>query len=737
MKDYVLTLLVAAAVTYLLTPLVRRAAIRFGMMHMPRERDMHTVPVPLAGGVAMYLGLAAGLFVAYQIPQLRSSFAPTGMVGGLLLAGGLLVAIGLVDDRWGMSAITKAAGQVAAGAILVATGTEINWLPEPGGGTFAPTPDQSALLTILIVVATINAVNFIDGLDGLAAGIVAIAAVSFLIYYYEMTKVVHISALAAPALASALLTGVCLGFLPHNFHPAKIFMGDTGAMLLGLVLAYAPISSITSLDPAVQASTVNRYPEIMPLLLPAVLLVIPYTDMLLAVIRRMRAGLSPLSADKKHLHHRLISIGHSQRASVLVMYLWATLFSGSVVWFSLEKTSQPRLANHHGQPVLVFVVITAAAVLALVLMSMPWLRKRDRPVKAVPAQMATAVAPASAAAPSGAVPPAAAASVAVAASAAAAQLAAERRLATVAAAPPLPAPGSAEPPVVRTNGGARGRHETPAGGRRGSGNGRSADGSGRSARASRTVGRVSRSSTGRAGLNGAELADHPDSGGSDLADGVPPGGRRDAAYPDLADGVRPAERADSSASAGGIEVGDFGGSASSPVGAPDATARSEAGAAQSPASTTPSAESALPARSVVGSVPPAVAIPQAATMPSALTMPPACTAHAAPAAGPEPSAGADSLGASGLPRRLPSDQAAWPGRSKSGSGPPPAGESLFEPRPSRTKLDPLPRRVPPENPVGRVRADAAELPRVAKSQSAVAPPEPSPRHRHVPGDETR
>jgi UDP-GlcNAc:undecaprenyl-phosphate/decaprenyl-phosphate GlcNAc-1-phosphate transferase len=381
-KDYILILLVAAAVTYILTPVVRLAAVRFGAMHAPRERDVHTVPVPRGGGVAMYLGLAAGLFVAAQIPQLRSAFGSTGMVSGLLLAGGLLVAIGVVDDRWGMSALTKGAGQVAAGAILVATGTQLNWLPEPGGGTFAPTPDQSTLLTILIVVATINAVNFIDGLDGLAAGIVAIAAVSFLIYYYEMTKVLSISALAAPALASAILTGVCLGFLPHNFHPARIIMGDTGSMLLGLVLAYAPISSITSLDPA-DLSELNRYPVIMPLLLPAVLLVIPYTDMLLAVIRRMRAGLSPFAADQKHLHHRLIGIGHSQRASVLVMYLWAALFSGSVVWFSLEKTAERGLANHHGQPVLVFVIITAAAILTLVLMSLPWLRNRDRPLRAV------------------------------------------------------------------------------------------------------------------------------------------------------------------------------------------------------------------------------------------------------------------------------------------------------------------------------------------------------------------
>ena len=270
------------------------------------------------------------------------------MVSGLLLAGGLLVVIGFVDDRWGMSALPKAAGQVAAGGILVATGTQISWLPYPGGGIFIPTTDQKTLITILVVVATINAVNFIDGLDGLAAGIVAIAAISFLIYYYSLTKVVDISALAAPALASAILIGMCLGFLPHNFSPATIFMGDTGSMLLGLLLAYAPISSIASSDPNQLASHVNRYPEIMPLLLPAALLVIPYADLLLAVVRRTRAGQSPFAPDRKHLHHRLLDIGHSQRTSVLIMYLWAASFSGTVVWLSIAKTELPQSANHHG-----------------------------------------------------------------------------------------------------------------------------------------------------------------------------------------------------------------------------------------------------------------------------------------------------------------------------------------------------------------------------------------------------
>jgi len=377
-KDYVLTMLVTAAVTYMLTPLVRRFARRIGAIKEPRDRDVHVTPIPLIGGVAMFGGLVAGLFVADQIPQLRDGFAGTGMVSGLLLAGGLLVIVGIIDDRWGLTPLAKAAGQVAAGGILVATGTQLTWLPLPGGNTLVPTSVQATVLTILIVVATINAVNFIDGLDGLAAGIVAIAAISFFLYYYSLTKVIDISALAAPALASAILIGMCLGFLPHNFSPASIFMGDTGSMLLGLLLAYAPISSIGSLPPAVLAHSVNRYPVIMPLLLPAALLVIPYADLLLAVVRRTKAGQSPFAPDRKHLHHRMLEIGHSQRASVLIMYLWAAVFSGAIVWLSIQRTQQGGSSNHRGQPVFVFVAITVAAVAALLLLAMPRLRWRGR-----------------------------------------------------------------------------------------------------------------------------------------------------------------------------------------------------------------------------------------------------------------------------------------------------------------------------------------------------------------------
>ncbi|HYV77200.1 MAG TPA: MraY family glycosyltransferase [Streptosporangiaceae bacterium] len=368
MREYVLTLLVAAAVTYVLTPLVRRFAIAVGAMHAARDRDVHVVPTPLLGGFAMYAGLAAGLVVASQLPSLNSVFADTNMAKGLLLAGGLVVVMGFVDDRWGMGVISKLAGQVAAGVILVWSGAEVTWLPAPHGTTLGLTSDQQIAVTILVVVITINAVNFIDGLDGLAAGIVGIGAAAFFAYYFTLTHRLGLPDQAGPALASAILAGICLGFLPHNYHPARIFMGDTGAMLIGLLLAYAPISSLASLDPGsltnyASGTAINRFGAILPLLLPAAIMLIPYADLLMAVIRRARRGMSPFAPDRKHLHHRMLDIGHSHRTSVLIMYLWAALFAGSVVWLSIVQT-----------PLIVLVIVTVGAMLVLLFVSMPRLR---------------------------------------------------------------------------------------------------------------------------------------------------------------------------------------------------------------------------------------------------------------------------------------------------------------------------------------------------------------------------
>src|SRR5579863_2575020 len=335
MREYLLVLLVTAAVTFLLTPLVRRVAVWTRAIHAPRSRDTHTEPTPLLGGLAMYGGLVAGLVVASRLTSLQDPFEAAGSktAAGLLLAGGFVVVVGFIDDRWGLSAISKLAGQVAAAGILVWSGQSLPWLPMPSGGVFSLEPDLSLTLTILLVVVTINAINFIDGLDGLAAGITAVAALSFLVYSYKLTQTIGTSSQSLPAVSSALLAGMCLGFLPHNFYPARIFMGDIGAMLLGLLLAYGPISSTNSLDPALLIAyshnpnhPLDRFPTILPLLVPLAIFIVPYADLMFAIIRRAKAGKPLMAADRQHMHHRLLNIGHSYRQSVLLMYLWAALF---------------------------------------------------------------------------------------------------------------------------------------------------------------------------------------------------------------------------------------------------------------------------------------------------------------------------------------------------------------------------------------------------------------------------
>src|SRR5215469_16007803 len=318
MRDYLYILIIAAAVTYLLTPLVRRGAIAIKAQHAPRGRDVHEKPTPLLGGIAMFAGLAAGLLIAERLRYLAQAFPSSRTVLGLLAAGGLLVLVGAVDDRWGLGVISRLAGQVAAAGILIWSGAYLPWIPMPGGTPFLLEPDLSYTLTILIVVVTVNAVNFIDGLDGLAAGVVGISALFYLIYSYLLTNSVGVPSQSVPAVVSAVLAGICIGFLPHNFNPARIFMGDAGAYLLGL---------------------------------------------LLAVIRRTRAGRSPLAADRQHLHHRLLNLGHSHRQSVLLMYLWAALFSGTVVGLSLVRLRLIWLA-----------LVTVAAMALLLLATMPRLR---------------------------------------------------------------------------------------------------------------------------------------------------------------------------------------------------------------------------------------------------------------------------------------------------------------------------------------------------------------------------
>src|SRR3954447_21660401 len=248
MREYVLTGAVVAAVCYLLTPYVRRFAEAIGAYTAVRDRDVHTIPTPRLGGIGMFGGICAGMLVASRLPTLQRAF-DTSEMRGVLMGGLLLVLVGAADDRWGLDALSKLAGQTLAAGVMVLQGVQLLYLPIPGSGALSLGPDVGVPLTVLFVVVTINAINFIDGLDGLAAGVVAIASISFFAYSYELSVVDHFDRAEAPTLLTAVLAGACVGFLPHNFSPARIFMGDSGSMLLGLMLSAATVSLTGQLDP--------------------------------------------------------------------------------------------------------------------------------------------------------------------------------------------------------------------------------------------------------------------------------------------------------------------------------------------------------------------------------------------------------------------------------------------------------------------------------------------------------
>ena len=336
MREYAVVLLTAALVTYLATPVVRLGAVRLHMMAAPRERDVHVIPTPRGGGVAMYLGVAAAVLVATRLPALQRTFEESETMA-VLVAGGLISALGVLDDRWGLDALTKLTGQIAAAGVMVLLGVQLSYvfLPVADIGTLTFGPSIGVPLTILFTVLIVNALNFIDGLDGLAAGVSAIAALAFFAYSYNLSLVGYNDVMSAPALVTAVLAGACLGFLPHNFSPARIFMGDSGSMLVGLMLSAAAVTAIGRVDPQSFDSAASLLPLALPLLVPIAVLFIPFVDLLMAVVRRSIRGRSPFSPDKMHLHHRLLALGHSHRRAVLVMYFWAALLSFGAVGLSI------------------------------------------------------------------------------------------------------------------------------------------------------------------------------------------------------------------------------------------------------------------------------------------------------------------------------------------------------------------------------------------------------------------
>ena len=323
MKVYLLVLLIAAAVTYVTVPVVRHVALVSNALTPVRARDVHTVPIPRLGGVAMFVGFATAITLASRVPYLQASIDASAWA--VVNGAGVVCLLGIVDDLWELDWMTKFVGQILAAGIMAWQGVQL--ITFPVWGLTIGSSRLSLVSTVLVVVVAMNAVNFVDGLDGLAAGIIGIGAVAFFAYVYVLTRTTSpesYTSLAATVVAA--LIGVCLGFLPHNFHPATIFMGDSGSMQLGLISAAGTIIVTGQVDPATFEGT-TAVPVFLPVLLPLAVLLLPLTDMVMAVVRRTRAGHSPFHPDRMHMHHRLLAAGHSHRRAVLVMYVWAAAVS--------------------------------------------------------------------------------------------------------------------------------------------------------------------------------------------------------------------------------------------------------------------------------------------------------------------------------------------------------------------------------------------------------------------------
>lgn len=327
---------VAAIVTYALALLVLKLSLKYRLYPQVRQRDVHTQPTPRLGGVAMFLGVVAAFGVASTLGNFSLIFNEPGKIFGLLGAALIIVVIGVADDVWDLDWLTKLAGQIIAAFVLAWSGVQLFTLPFAGKTIFSPY--LSLIITIFAVVLVMNAVNFIDGLDGLVAGVAVIASSVFFVYAYLLQSQAQTEYFNLASLTTAILIGACVGFLPINFHPAKMFMGDAGALLVGLLMASSAISVTGQVDNTYLAQpdkfTLGFLPAFIPILLPAAVLVVPLLDFGLAVTRRLRAGKSPFTADRKHLHHRLLDMGHSHLHAVLILYSWTFVASVGVLAFT-------------------------------------------------------------------------------------------------------------------------------------------------------------------------------------------------------------------------------------------------------------------------------------------------------------------------------------------------------------------------------------------------------------------
>jgi UDP-GlcNAc:undecaprenyl-phosphate GlcNAc-1-phosphate transferase len=330
MAGYLVVGAIAALCTFLLTFAMRWVAPRVGAMAMPGPRSMHDRPIPYLGGAAMFVGFLVAMAVASRIPQFHEMFADNSEVLGLLAAAAVMFVVFVIDDFRDVSPPAKIAGQVLSGSVLSLFGVTMLYFRVPFASYeyVVLSTDLAPLVTVVTVVVLANAVNLIDGIDGLAAGVVLIAAAAIFLYADRLFKSGLLEGSNIAPLVAAITVGICAGFLPHNFSPARIIMGDAGAMLLGLFLA---TMTITIGGRTTDPFSGQTYFYFAPLLIPVVILGVPIVDAAFAFCRRVVRHQHFAEADREHLHHRLVRMGHGPRRAVVILWLWTALLSAVVL----------------------------------------------------------------------------------------------------------------------------------------------------------------------------------------------------------------------------------------------------------------------------------------------------------------------------------------------------------------------------------------------------------------------
>ncbi|MCB1284687.1 MAG: undecaprenyl/decaprenyl-phosphate alpha-N-acetylglucosaminyl 1-phosphate transferase, partial [Microthrixaceae bacterium] len=364
MRSYLIVLAVSVVVTAAVMPLMMRLSAKFGAIAHPSDRKVHAQPTPSLGGGAMYLGLLAGFACAALLGEFESVFESPSNIVGVAIAATVIFATGLVDDIRDVSPPAKVAGMVLAGSILALSGVSIINVPMPLLGFTVLSPDLATLVSVCWVLLMANAVNLIDGLDGLAAGVMAIASGAFLLYSVKLDAEGALFAGNVGPLVAVVTVGVCLGFLFWNFHPAKIFMGDSGALLLGLLMASSTIAVGGQSD---DSFTGQSWFFFAPLVMPLLILGVPLIDLAFAVLRRTRSGAGFATADKDHLHHRLMRLGHGHRQTVIIMWSWTGLFSAFALYPAMS-----------GRSTLIMPIALAALLLLVFTLVFPWASQRRR-----------------------------------------------------------------------------------------------------------------------------------------------------------------------------------------------------------------------------------------------------------------------------------------------------------------------------------------------------------------------